>query len=98
MNKKSLILILCITYVGSYILVSKDGYYMPIAFGAHAAGNRIVLASKNIGEKWIPFKQSKNTNWLSFVYSPLIFMDRLFWHQERPEDGSLKLREDYPDM
>jgi hypothetical protein len=70
---------------------------MPIAFGAHSVSGVNVIASKNIGERWLPFPKSKNKNQLDVIYLPVIFIDRMVWHPKRQEkEGSVKLRDDYP--
>lgn len=96
MRKRTAVLLvvgLAVTYVGSYLFYSKDGVYVPLAFGAGKGPNgKMVLRSKRIGLIWEPFGspisasyRRKSSEGLQLVYWPLVALDRAIWHQRLPE-------------
>lgn len=85
MNNKASIAIGVLTglYVLSYCVLSVSGHYTPKFYGARSGpGGSIIIASKGFGEIWIPFDLSNEP--LHLFYWPLIQIDHLAWHRERP--------------
>ncbi|RYD36012.1 MAG: hypothetical protein EOP87_06255 [Verrucomicrobiaceae bacterium] len=83
---------LAVAYVGSYLLYSKNGIYVPMGFGAgKGPQGKMVLRSKRIGLIWEPFglprsiDENQSFKIREMVYLPLVKLDRWIWHQRLPE-------------
>jgi len=88
-----LILLLVAAYAGSYLCYSRDGLFVPKAWGAGVTPEGLnVIRSKRLGKVWQPFgikvsdyREFQENGIREMVYLPLIFLDRLLWHRDQPE-------------
>ena len=82
-----------LTYVLSYVLLSRDGHYEPAVYGliAHPSGEAVLAPKSIFGYDWNPYgmrlwRDEDVPRWLStadFVYAPLIYLDRSLVHRNK---------------
>ena len=86
---KRVVLGLIAIYPLSYLVVSRGGFYEPVAYGLlQGRDGKAVFAPKEcLGYRWIPFDDFYQLSGMDGVsiqgwaYFPLLCLDRALWHQ-----------------
>ncbi len=72
-------------YTISYLIVSRKGFYEPVAYGLlQGRDGHPILAPKAVyGYNWMPFEhQGADGTWVKFnFYFPMLALDRAVWHR-----------------
>lgn len=93
-------------YIAAYVLVSRGGFYQPVAYGLlEGPDGQVILAPKAaFGYDWIPFEMRGPDHALTveaILFYPLVEVDRRVWHtQDRIESGAFPVENyfDYETM